>query len=82
MQMDIPFTESRPLRARGGRPVLRPHSVLSTLIRQMSDWIGLWLANRRSSAELATMDDRLLRDIGLRREEVPGIWRHARPPSA
>jgi uncharacterized protein YjiS (DUF1127 family) len=85
MQMDIPFTESRPLRARplrarGVRPARRRQSVLSTLIRQISDWTSAWLAAHRGIAELQAMDDRMLRDIGLRREEVEGIPRYGRLP--
>ncbi len=82
MHMDIPFTEARPLRIRSGRPVLRRKSVLSTFIRQISDWIGAGLAARQSIAELRAMDDRMLRDIGLRRDEVEGIWRYGRLPDA
>jgi uncharacterized protein YjiS (DUF1127 family) len=78
MHMDIPFTESRPLRIQGRRPALRRESVLSTLIRQVSDWISARVADRDSIAELRAMDDRMLRDIGLRREEIEGIWRYGR----
>jgi uncharacterized protein YjiS (DUF1127 family) len=82
MNMDIPFTESRPLRVRSSRPALRRTSALSTLIRQISDWINSRLAARRSLDELQAMDDRMLRDIGLRREEIAAIWRYDRLPDA
>jgi uncharacterized protein YjiS (DUF1127 family) len=82
MHMDIPFTEARPLRARSSRSALRRESGLSTLIRQMAGWISSGLAARRSIAELRAMDDRMLRDIGLRREEVEGIWQYGRLPRA
>lgn len=77
MHMDIPFTEVRPSRVRSSRPVRRERSVLWTLIQHISNWIGVRLAVGRSVAELQAMDDRMLRDIGLGREEIEGLSRKA-----
>ncbi len=82
MPMDIPFTESRPFRARSSRPTRRRESVLLTLIRQISDWIGAEVTAHRSTTELMAMDDRMLRDIGLSREELEGIRQYGRLPDA
>ena len=82
MQMDIPFIESQALRVRRDRPALSRKTVLSTLIRQIYGWISLRLAASRNIAELRVMDDRMLRDIGLRREEVEDIWRFGKLPEA
>jgi uncharacterized protein YjiS (DUF1127 family) len=80
--MDIPFIESQALRVRRDKRALSLKDVLSTLTRQISGWISLRLAARRSIAELMAMDDRTLRDIGLRREEVEDIWRYGKLPEA
>jgi uncharacterized protein YjiS (DUF1127 family) len=74
MYMDIPFFESR------ARPAVDRKNVLSTLILQVSGWISARRAVRRSTAELRGMDDRMLRDIGLRREEIESFWQYGRLP--
>jgi uncharacterized protein YjiS (DUF1127 family) len=73
MYVDIPFFEAR------ARPAVDRRNLLSTLILQISGWISVRRAVRRSTAELRGMDDRMLRDIGLRREEVEGFWQYGRP---
>jgi uncharacterized protein YjiS (DUF1127 family) len=78
--MDVPLIQFQTLRAGNERPALSRKNVLSKLIRQVAGWISSRLAIRRSTAELRAMDDRLLSDIGLRREQLEGIWRYGRLP--
>jgi Domain of unknown function (DUF1127) len=82
MHMVIRFTEARPFRSRSSRLARRRHSVLSTINRHISDWIGLCVVASCSVAELQAMDERMLRDIGLTREQLEGLWRYGRLPHA
>jgi uncharacterized protein YjiS (DUF1127 family) len=49
--------------------------VLSELLRQTARWVSSWLVTGGAIAELTAMDDGLLRDIGLRREQPESIRR-------
>ena len=61
---DMPLTGRTPRRA-GTR-----HSAVLTATRQAVAAIRLWCARARSRQELRELSDHLLKDIGLRREEV------------
>ncbi len=51
---------------------------LPELIQQLAGWVRARLEARRSIIELSAMDDRLLRDIGLRRDQLEGLSRYGR----
>jgi uncharacterized protein YjiS (DUF1127 family) len=61
---NMPLTGRTPRRA-GTR-----HSAVLTATRQAVAAIRLWRARARSRQELRELSDHLLKDIGLRREEV------------
>lgn len=50
-------------------PAARPQD-LSDRLRGLVALTALWAARRRQRRELRELDDRLLRDIGLTREQV------------
>jgi uncharacterized protein YjiS (DUF1127 family) len=52
------------------RPARTRHSAVLTAIRQAVAAIRLWRARACSRQELRELSDHLLKDIGLRREEV------------
>ncbi len=69
---------------RSGARAARRHAWLARPFRGLCEW----LAGRRATACLGTLDDRMLKDIGLYRSDVdPGALsraareRNARPPS-
>ena len=78
MNMVIPFPQHRPVRARASL-ARRRKGALPTMLQAVLDWISLHRAIGRSLAELRGMDDRMLRDIGLTRDDVRGL--NARPLS-
>ncbi len=45
------------------------------LRRGRGGWLQRWLQARRTEAELAALSDHLLRDIGLRRDEIYSLFR-------
>jgi uncharacterized protein YjiS (DUF1127 family) len=47
-------------------------------IRRICRYVAQKHAASRDIAELAAMDDRLLRDIGLTRSQIPGVARYGR----
>jgi uncharacterized protein YjiS (DUF1127 family) len=64
-----PFVEAWPTRVQGECPVL---GRLSRAIFRLRASVKQAIARRRTEAELAELDDRLLRDIGLSRAEASG----------
>jgi uncharacterized protein YjiS (DUF1127 family) len=75
MQIDTLFIDPRALRARRNGPARSRNNVLSELLRQTARWVSSWLVTGGAIAELTAMDDGLLRDIGLRREQPESIRR-------
>jgi uncharacterized protein YjiS (DUF1127 family) len=61
---DMPLTGRTPRRAR------TRHSAVLNPIRQAVAGIRLWCARARSRQELRELSDHMLKDIGLRREDV------------
>ncbi len=55
-------------------------------VRQGAEALQRWHRRRVTYRELMALDDRLLRDIGLRRDQIPaavdGLWRHESNPVA
>ncbi|MDE2167285.1 MAG: DUF1127 domain-containing protein [Alphaproteobacteria bacterium] len=49
------------------------HSRRAPLIRRIRSRIALWQKRRRDLAELSTLDDRSLADIGITRSDIPYI---------
>lgn len=49
--------------------------VLRTAFRDLFGAIRRWSRARRTAAELARLDDRMLRDIGLSRDEIVPVAR-------
>lgn len=49
----------------------QPYGRLTTLVRMVKNW-----RNRRQLRRLASLDDYLLKDIGLSREELNAMARH------
>ncbi len=53
------------------RPVVE--SLASSLAATLSRWAGactVWLERRRAVRELAAMDDRMLKDLGIHRSDI------------
>jgi uncharacterized protein YjiS (DUF1127 family) len=80
MQINTLFIEFPALRARREGPARSRQKVLFGLLRQAAGWACSRLGTRRAIADLTTMDDRLLRDIGLRHEQPGRIQRYGRLP--
>ncbi len=55
-------------------------------VRHGAEALQRWHRRRVGYRELMALDDRLLRDIGLRRDQIPaavdGLWRHESNPVA
>jgi len=64
----------------GRRPRSRPHwtTFLAAILSKLTASLKAELRVRRAIAELAGMDDRMLRDIGISRSEIDSAVR--RPP--
>lgn len=74
-----PLVDTWPLQAPGECPFLVR---LGRAIRDLHDSVKEALAERRTEAQLATLDDHLLADIGLTRAEASGwgpLGEHVRP---
>lgn len=52
---------------------VRVGRVLFSVLQGTTGWVRMQLARRRTRRELQVLDDAALRDIGLRREEIPSI---------
>ena len=61
---EVPITGREPRRARANRPALL------TMVRRIIAALRLWRERARSREQLRECNDYLLRDIGLRREQV------------
>lgn len=42
----------------------------ASLLRRTADWLGSYQATARHNEELRALDDRLLRDIGINRQDL------------
>ncbi|THF60138.1 DUF1127 domain-containing protein [Pseudothauera rhizosphaerae] len=51
-------------------PVARPGTLVVAGLRAFRRTVALWMARSRQRRELHELDDRLLRDIGIRREDA------------
>jgi uncharacterized protein YjiS (DUF1127 family) len=71
-----------PLAERSDFPGATPsHSVFAVLLsapRRLVATIASELAARRAMQTLASLDDRMLRDIGIERGQIPHATRHGR----
>jgi len=47
------------------------------LLSRWADAIGIWLNRRRGWQELRSLDDRLLEDVGISREDA--LWKAGKP---
>jgi uncharacterized protein YjiS (DUF1127 family) len=64
------------LAARSPRRIPAPRKAVQVLLRCAAAALRGWLARRRSRDELARLNDRMLRDIGLSRAGVKPIEVH------
>jgi len=67
--------------ARGAAALLRPHSLSGSLMagaRWLAAGLAKELAARRAMQSLASLDDRMLRDIGLERGQIDHAVRQGR----
>ena len=77
----------RALRAQAVRQALRDliRGIVGA-VRQGAEALQRWHRRRVTYRELMALDDRLLRDIGLRRDQIPaaveGLWRNESNPVA
>ena len=68
-------------RSRGRAALLRPHSLAGSLMagaRWLAAGLAKELAARRAMRSLASLDDRMLRDIGLERGQIDYAVRQGR----
>jgi uncharacterized protein YjiS (DUF1127 family) len=72
-------TTETPVARRAGLSADSRLAALASPIKQGIAWIGSRRQLRRSIKELLALDDRMLRDIGLRRSEVEYTVRYGRP---
>jgi uncharacterized protein YjiS (DUF1127 family) len=71
-----------PLAERSAFPgATRPHSLLTAMLtapRRLAAKILAELAARRAVQTLASLDERMLRDIGIERDQISHATRHGR----
>ncbi len=62
------------------REPVRASSIVATGRHMLSNWttmIGIWLNRRQGRQDLSELDDRLLEDVGISREDA--LWKAGKP---
>ncbi|MGH6974875.1 MAG: DUF1127 domain-containing protein [Stellaceae bacterium] len=57
-------------------------SLIGQSLRSLARRYATWRERQRAYAELASLDDRSLADIGINRAEIPYVLSHPRPARA
>jgi uncharacterized protein YjiS (DUF1127 family) len=68
----------RPATGRPGRTQLLRHSIAASVLHDLGQRVAEWWRIRRGIHRLAALDDRLLADIGIKRDEIASRVRGGR----